>query len=266
MVVRLEGYDTVYSGPHLVLVRPAWRPLLLEALLADFRDVPPGARRRIAGRTEHFSYLPAGAPDRILVRQLARGGLVSFAGNLHLGLGRVLRELAAADRAARAGLRVPEIVACRATQAGGPFWRFTLAVREIEGARDLLAVLPEAAPADRHRLLEDVALEIRKLHEAGVYHGDLNVKNILVRGREVYLVDFDKAVVRPAREPARDAANLARLNRSVEKRLRDVVSRIDRLRFLAAYAGGRAGLPELARRCAAGLGFHRLWWSISGAR
>ena len=30
MPLRVEGYDTVYSGPHLVLIRPEWRPYLLE--------------------------------------------------------------------------------------------------------------------------------------------------------------------------------------------------------------------------------------------
>lgn len=266
MALILDGYDTVYSGPHVVLVRPEWRPLLLEDLLADFAAVPAPERRLFTGRVEHFSYRPKDAPERVLVRRLARGGLARVAGDLHLGLSRITSELRAADRARKAGLRVPDILACRATRAVGPFWRFTLAVAEIEGARDLLEALPAAPPADRHRILEDVAAELRRLHQAGVYHGDLNVKNILLRGREVFLVDLDRARTRPAREPAMDESNLARLNRSVEKRLAGVVSRLDRLRFLRAYALDRAEIPGLARRCASGLWFHRLWWAIAGAR
>jgi len=265
MPIRLDGYDSIYSGPHLVLIRPEWRPFLLEAILADFAEIPVGDRTGFRGRVEHFSYQPPGAPGRVLVRELARGGLARFAGNIHLGMRRILRELHAVLRARRAGLNVPEIVACRATHAFGPFHRFTLVVREIAGARDLLALARETEPARHRRIIADVAGEVRRMHEAGLYHGDLNVKNILLQGSAVFFIDLDRAILRMARDPGLDAANLSRLNRSVEKWLRTRVSRVDRLRFLFSYSKDRERIRDLARRCGAGLWFHRFWWSLTGA-
>ncbi|HEY3226307.1 MAG TPA: lipopolysaccharide kinase InaA family protein [Planctomycetota bacterium] len=264
MALLLDGYDSVYSGPHLVLIRPEWRPYLLEDVLSDFEKVTAEERTGFRGRVEHFAYQPKGAPGRVLVRELARGGLARFAGNIHLGMKRILRELRAVLRARTAGLNVPEIVACRATHAFGPFHRFTLVVREIAGARDLLALARETAPARHRRIIADVAGEVRRMHEAGLYHGDLNVKNILLQGTEVYFIDLDRAVLRMARDPGLDAANLSRLNRSVEKWLKDRVSRVDRLRFLFTYVQDRARIRDLARRCGAGLWFHRFWWALTG--
>ncbi|MBI4566073.1 MAG: hypothetical protein HY716_15410 [Planctomycetes bacterium] len=263
MAFRFEEFDSIYSGTHLVLVRPEWRPFILEDLLNDFGRIPLEARRGFTGRVEHFSYEPQGAPGRILVRELARGGLARFAGNIHLGMKRLRRELQAVRRARQAGLNVPEIVACRATHAFGPFHRFTLVVREIPQAQDLLMLAGGASPSERRHIIEGVAGEVRRMHDAGLYHGDLNVKNILMAGPAVYFIDLDRATVRMTRDPQLDAANLARLNRSVEKWLRRRVSRVDRLRFLFRYVKDREELRRLARRCAAGLWFHRAWWAVT---
>ena len=264
MALLLDGYDSVYSGRHLVLIRPEWRPHLLEDVLSDFEKVPAEERTGFKGRVEHFAYQPKGAPGRVLVRELARGGLARFAGNIHLGMKRILRELRAVLRARTAGLNVPEIVACRATHAFGPFHRFTLVVREIAGAHDLLALSRDTRPARHRQIIADVAGGVRRMHEAGLYHGDLNVKNILLQGTDVYFIDLDRAVLRMARDPSLDAANLARLNRSVEKWLKDRVSRVDRLRFLFSYVQDRERIRDLARRCGAGLWFHRFWWALTG--
>jgi hypothetical protein len=105
--------------------------------------------------------------------------------------------------------------------------------------------------------------------------GDLTLQNILSNGANIYFIDLDKALLRPRREDALDLMNLSRLNRSVEKLFgsRGCVTRTDRLRFLRRYLGtappappraGRKRLRELARECASGLWFHRLWWSLSG--
>ena len=62
---------------------------------------------------------------------------------------------------------------------------------------------------------------IRRFHDAGVYHADLNAHNILLGSGppvadEVYLIDFDRGERRAA-EAAWQQANLQRLMRSLEK-------------------------------------------------
>jgi 3-deoxy-D-manno-octulosonic acid kinase len=177
-----------------------------------------------------------------------------------------LREIRAAAAAREAGVGVPEPLAVLAVRIRGPFHRLSVVSREIEGAADLLSLAPRLGPRDKRDLLRRVADEMRRLHDAGVYHADLTLKNILVAGPQVFIIDLDKARVAGGRIRALDVGNLSRLNRSVVKVLGPAgpVTRTDKLRFLRRYLGGREGLRELARSCVQGLWAHRLWWALGG--
>ena len=263
-------YDIVSDGSATHVVRSDWKPLLLDDLRNDFAAVSGDRRRIFTGRVKHFSYQPSGGQERVLVRKVVRGGLVAkLLGDLHWGMARPFRELKAVIRARNAGLNVPEIVAVRATRAWGPFYRFTVVVKEISAADDLLSLAGRLAPPQRHRAIGEVAEAVRKMHEAGLYHGDLNIKNILVADEAgrcvVYLIDLDRAMLRESREAGLDFRNLSRLNRSVEKWLGGRVTRADKLRFLIRYLGGTDRVRDVSRRCGAGLWLHRLWWAITGA-
>lgn len=262
-------YDIVSDGRVTIVIRSDWRDSLLDDLRQGFTAVPSEARREHTGRVRHFSYAPSGR-DRVLVRRLVRGGVIArLLGDLYWGTARPFRELAAVVKARQAGLNVPDVVAVRAERVWGPFYRFTMVVREIEGARDLMSVADDLGPARRHAAVREVATAVRRMHEAGLYHGDLNIKNILIGAAgdpaTVYLIDLDRARMRDVRDPGLDFANLARLNRSVEKWLGGRVTKTDKLRFLLRYLGGRAEVRRVSRRCGAGLWVHRLWWALTGA-
>lgn len=264
----MNGFERIERGPATVLVRPEWKAPLLEDLLSGFAGVPASERREYAhGRTPHFSYLPKGAPARVFVRRASRGGLIgALMGGLYVGAGRPLRELRAAESARAAGVNVPEPLAIATTRTFGPFYRLTILSREVEGAQDLLSLSGRLDPAKKRELLARVADAMRRLHEAGVYHADLTMKNILVTESAVYIIDLDKARLPGTRTGRLDVENLARLNRSVEKLLgeRGWISRTDKIRFLRRYLGGRERVRELADRCAQGLWAHRLWWAVGG--
>ena len=58
---------------------------------------------------------------------------------------------------------------------------------------------------------------IRKFHEAGAWHADLNIRNILLdQDLKVYLIDFDRAQYSPGK-PVNGEGNLKRLKRSLQK-------------------------------------------------
>lgn len=216
---------------------------------------------------EHFSYLPAGAPGRVFVRRAARGGAIgALLGGLYAGSGRPLRELRASAAARRAGVGVPEPVAVRSTRALGPCRRFTVVTREIPDASDLLSLAPALAPARKRSLLLRVADEMRRLHDAGIYHADLTMKNILLSGEDVYIIDLDKAAMADPPDEARAVRNLARLNRSVVKLFGRAgpVTGADKLRFLRRYLRGRERVREMAQVCGSGLWLHRVWWALGG--
>ena len=57
----------------------------------------------------------------------------------------------------------------------------------------------------------------RRFHEAGLWHADLNARNILIDDqRQVFLVDFDRAKYSPGK-PVNGQGNLKRLKRSLLK-------------------------------------------------
>ena len=58
---------------------------------------------------------------------------------------------------------------------------------------------------------------IRKFHDAGVWHADLNARNILLDAdHKVYLIDFDRARFSPGK-PVDGEGNLKRLRKSLQK-------------------------------------------------
>ena len=264
---EIPGFETVHRGSHTVLIRPEWKACLLDDLLGDFDRVEPSRRRTYShGRVAHFSYLPSGAPGRVFVRRATRGGLIgAVMGGLYTAIRRPLQELRAATAAREAGVGVPEPVAVRLTRVG-IFYRFTMISREIENAEDLLTFASTPSTGRKRDVIALVADEMRRLHESGVYHADLTMKNIIMSGDSIYIIDLDKATMAPKRDGRLDMMNLARLNRSVVKLLgtRGAVSRTDKLRFLRRYLGSRDRIKELSQLCAQGLWFHRLWWSVSG--
>ena len=74
----------------------------------------------------------------------------------------------------------------------------------------------DAAILARELGLEPKALRHLMLHDAGVYHSDLNRRNILIDGNaDVWLIDFDKCDRRAPGSWTQD--NLSRLHRSLAK-------------------------------------------------
>lgn len=138
---------------------------------------------------------------------------------------RPLRELAVTEAARRRGVATAEIVAALVERVAGPLYRGWLAIRVLEGALDLWSALQGhefAAAGGKSEMIRAAAQAVREMHREGVYHGDLNLKNILIRpeggGLKAYVIDLDKASLYPREVPARKArANLARLRRSVCK-------------------------------------------------
>jgi 3-deoxy-D-manno-octulosonic acid kinase len=66
-------------------------------------------------------------------------------------------------------------------------------------------------------LWEKVGKCIRRFHDAGVWHADLNARNILLdKQSQVFLIDFDRARFRPG-SAVKGEGNLHRLERSLAK-------------------------------------------------
>lgn len=165
-------------------------------------------------------FLNAGNGEEWVLRPYRRGGLVarlSEARYLWIGLERTraFRELRlTADLHAR-GLPVPRPVAADVTRHGLTYSAALITVR-IPGARALASLLENGEADDD--LLQRVGATIRRFHDVGLDHVDLNARNLLVdEGGKVWLIDLDRCRLRP--DSAWKERNLARLERSLHKLL-----------------------------------------------
>ncbi|MEM7752600.1 MAG: 3-deoxy-D-manno-octulosonic acid kinase [Pseudomonadota bacterium] len=155
---------------------------------------------------------------QMVLRHFRRGGLVGRINrDLYLGLGversRAMREFALLGWMRRQGLPVPRPVAARHVPVG-VFCQADIITERIPSARPLEEVLLETALADT--VWRAVGQTVRRMHDAGIFHSDLNCRNILLDKRQkVWLIDFDKCERRaPGGWTQR---NLDRLQRSLRK-------------------------------------------------
>jgi 3-deoxy-D-manno-octulosonic acid kinase len=111
------------------------------------------------------------------------------------------------------GFPVPKPAAAQVIKSGFHY-QADLLTHRIPKAKDLLQVLKQAQSKDFYNQLGQL---IAKFHNAGVFHADLNIQNILQdESGEFWLIDFDRAKMRSPNQKWQDN-NLSRLKRSFIK-------------------------------------------------
>jgi len=118
-------------------------------------------------------------------------------------------------------LPVPKPIAAL-VQRMGVRYKASLLIERIPEAQDLGRLLLQQALTEQE--WQHVGATVRRFHLAGVYHSDLNCKNILWRSvdKKTFVIDFDRCAMKaPVNKPnqvlAWQHANLQRLKRSFEK-------------------------------------------------
>lgn len=207
----IEGFQRIAKAGTIVLAAEKHAETVAAALLTNAGCEPlDDAEGR--GRILRFP-LEDGTG---VLRRFQRGGQAQrLVRDWYFFVNRPWRELRAHVHAHRADVSVPEPLGVLWEQRG-PLFRGAIASRFVEAETLSRHFRGDAAGLDR--TLRTLGAEIRKLHEAGVVHGDLQTGNILVGAGGVYLIDFDKANIRKAIRPIDRAHNLLRLRRSFEKR------------------------------------------------
>jgi hypothetical protein len=195
-----EGFTRIIAEPR--------RRFVLRADVADqlqleiFRgNNHPGQLSRFAGR-ETLRSVTLKNGENALIRAYRHGGVFRWiTGKKFFSWPpRPFRELAITEELRRRGVPTVEVYGAGVESIIGPFYRGWLITRELKDSYDLWTAL----------------------HREGVYHSDLNLKNILVKaepaGVKGYIIDFDKAVLFVGGLPDPLAKkNLRRLLRSVSK-------------------------------------------------
>lgn len=218
-----QGFTRVTAEPgcRLVVRQDKVESITASVCLFGGEAQPGGYRGRARLRS-----LRLGSGDTALIRTYRHGGLLRhWSGGIFCSWPpRPFRELAITEEIRRRGIPTVETYGACIRQIGGPFYRGWLVTREITGAEDLWQAFKSGLAEELgiEPILRAVAATLRALHREGVYHTDLNLKNILVareQGRaKGYIIDFDKAkLVLGDLPPELARRNINRLLRSINK-------------------------------------------------
>jgi 3-deoxy-D-manno-octulosonic acid kinase len=156
-----------------------------------------------------------------VLRHYYRGGLIGkFNKDLYWYSNnestRAAREFALLTTLQQLQLPAPKPVAYRVVKQG-LCYRADLLSSRIENAKDLVSILSEKSISTV--LMKKIGSTIKRFHEQGIFHHDLNIHNILLDSDDnVWLIDFDQGEQRVIAD-AWQQANMARLLRSFRKEL-----------------------------------------------
>ena len=205
----LAAFELRSRGAKRALVRREWADAIGTALLDGVGCVPAEVAGR--GALLRFPYERGWG----LLRQYRRGGaLRHLLRDRYVLINRPLRELRIHAYLFQAGLPLPEPLGI-CWERRGLLLRGALATHEVEAVNLRPFLAQERADSDD--VLRRAGALVRRMHDCGVFHADLQLANILVGESQLYLIDFDKARLSRPLTRLRRARNLLRLRRSLEK-------------------------------------------------
>jgi len=204
----LAGGAMLYDASRVGNLSPNWFDPKYWAARGELDGVARGRGATHFVRSAGRSYV---------LRHYRRGGLITrLSGDRYVWQGeqstRPFEEWQLTYRLHRAGLPVPEPLAARYSHHG-----FTYTGDIITERVAVVGSLSECLRTGALSVLTWIAIGrcIRRFHDLGVCHADLNAHNVLLSEEAVYLIDFDRCQLR--RPGLWCDANLVRLRRSLEK-------------------------------------------------
>ncbi len=206
---ELPEFVRVERDAKVALVHPDFQDIVAAALLEGEGCEPADE----AGRAplKRFPY-PEGTG---LIREYRRGGLVRhFMTKSYLFDNRPRHEIEVHCAAYRSGVTVPLPLGAY-WERRGPIYRGAIAVARIEAAH-LLDYLSGDGEV-KEDALRRCGEALRRMHDAGFVHADLQIRNILIADSGPYIIDLDKARKCTRVSPSAREVNLVRLRRSFEK-------------------------------------------------
>lgn len=189
-------------------------------VLSYFDPASWAARGAVVGQAlgRGTTWIVQDGAQRLVLRHYRRGGLIArLSADRYIWRGeaatRPFRELRLLALMQAQGLPVPApVAACYRRQGLG--YRGDILTAYLPDTESLAQRLGRRAVTGD--TWQAVGRCLRRFHDAGVWHADLNAHNVLLAGEtQVHLIDFDRGRLR---KPGlwRDA-NLVRLRRSIEK-------------------------------------------------
>jgi len=272
------SFSFIKRGRVFILLKEEYKDVLLKQGIDDLKTFLKKSSQfsyYLKGRTLHPS-IPLEDGKRMVLRQYSHGGLLrAFTGNLYFFGARSFRELALTEEIRSCGIPTISPIGAIHHRIFPPFYQAYFLSLEVPNAIDLIQYFQEMGArltrenlSTKRKTLRSAGLLIRQFHQAGFFHGDLQLKNILIAGGQVLLIDFDRSYRKKNLSLKEKMRNLLRLNRSAEKWIQQGLSltRTDRWRFFLAYAGEdrkiREAMIKTLQTYSLRFLFHRLGWAI----
>ncbi len=208
-------------GRRLIYLRRDLAPTA-PAIVAAIDAVIGSGKKGMGNRASGFAVEVEGVPP-LFVRRSRRGGMMRFLGDLYLDfVPRVVNELAIAQEASRRGVAVAEPIGAMVERLLPGVHREVMITRALSGLTLWEFVRTDDDPEVRAHVFRLVRRAVDRMHEAGLFHADLNLHNVLVTPEgesiSIVLLDLDKARLYPRALPNfMRRRNLARLARSIRK-------------------------------------------------
>jgi hypothetical protein len=273
-----SSFSLIKKGKASILIKEEYKDLLLRQGIEDFEIFLKRNRQSsnyLKGRALHPS-IPIRDGERMVFRQYFHGGLFrNFTRNLYLFGSRSFQELALTEEIRSCGISTIQPIAAIQRFIFRPLYQASLLSLEIPHSKDLIQYFQEIGSHPFHenlilkrKTIRSAGLLLRKFHQSGFFHGDLQLKNILVAGDQLFVIDFDRSYRKKNLSISERMKNLFRLNRSVEKwrRLGLPITRTDRWRFFLAYAGEdvtiRKAMEKAIRTYSIRYLFYRCGWAL----
>ncbi|HEY2386659.1 MAG TPA: lipopolysaccharide kinase InaA family protein [Candidatus Binatia bacterium] len=216
------GFTAMDTRDGFLVVRDDVRESLTRILLRASPEFVDGEPLTRSGRGASWS-IALGGGTRAVLRWYRRGGMLRhFMRDRYFGWRpRPLVELEVTDAARGRGIDVPEVLGVRVDRALGGY-RGAIVTREIADAETLgTAVERRPQAGERDAIVAAVAHAVRRMHDRGLHHPDLNVGNILLSRSEgtlaAHVIDLDRARLGGSVSTAARERALRRLGRSLAK-------------------------------------------------
>ena len=263
---------------------------------APMGEVRPFGRQlatTVKGRGEYIvAHIKSssGQNEEIIMKTYKRGGLTAlFLPDIFNDARRPLNELVLTEKARVSGVSVSEILGIQIKWITPFLFRAKIISKKIPDTMTLedfiLFLLKNYKDKyselyqKKRNLIKSVSQAIGQLHQVGIYHSDLNIRNILIQSPEgtikTYIIDLDKSAYEQPLSFNKRVDNLIRLNRSLEKmifkfkslNINNIVTYTDRFLLLETYfnglaLGGKDQKRLVISSCLRHTRLHKWWWRL----
>ncbi len=224
------SFSIVKMGNTTLLVKDGYKEIVFRMVFDKefLHKSDKGGTNIKSGRGTYLSIpLNEDRTERFIIRNYRHGGLLGkLLGGIFYRGNRPLNELHVNEIALQRGVPSAEVIAITKKRLWGLFYTADFISKEISGATDIVQFLKEfpqeVIQRSKKSIIFILAGLIRNMHDAGIYHADLHLKNILLKmdscGKfHAYIIDLDKSVIANNLTIEQRIKNLLRLDRSLVK-------------------------------------------------